>query len=608
MLRWSPLWLATTVASTSLGVLYVTFLKQDIWIASQAVIIRDEVGGTLNRQGRFDNKEAMKAAQETIMEIARNPEVIRTALNSISQNSDQPPSDDMVRQLLRQFSIRSPKGSEFGTTEIFYIDASDPSKENAIRINTAICDALEKRLQQVRMARYHGIVKELEHSLAIARSQRNEATNKLKEIETEVGQDLSDLRGLTDSLSGGGTVKVQIDQWTNEKRQAEIQYRQLKEDISFLEHLQEDPSRVLVAPSTLLNAQPGLKRLCEGLVDSTIQESQLTGRFTSNHPSVKAARVARATIRKSLGDELRLAKSTLETELRVTEQRIALLDDQLIAGQQRISSLANIRADYANALAEVRNRTTIMEQIEREHAEAEANRLAAAQESLITRLDAPVTGDKPVGPGKKMLICLSIFAGFFSGIGLVLLIAPIDLGIRHGRRWSDHIYAASQAALQLAPISTTTNAPRNQSGNRPATNSASSVVASGAEYSQSSTDTSSGLRTTSALDAASDSSRSSQPIPAQEPADRSKADSIAAWQNSTGSRVNSEDRMSSLAEIAESLSPAALVSSSTNPPSLSQLASETDRRTKPRRPPAAIFANFQDNQTPTKPGPSKLAT
>jgi hypothetical protein len=207
-----------------------------------------------------------------------------------------------------------------------------------------------------------------------------------------------------------------------------------------------------------------------------------------------------------------------------------------------------------------------------------------------------------------MLICLSIFAGFFSGIGLVLLIAPIDLGIRHGRRWSDHIYAASQAALQLAPISTTTNAPRNQSGNRPATNSASSVVASGAEYSQSSTDTSSGLRTTSALDAASDSSRSSQPIPAQEPADRSKADSIAAWQNSTGSRVNSEDRMSSLAEIAESLSPAALVSSSTNPPSLSQLASETDRRTKPRRPPAAIFANFQDNQTPTKPGPSKLAT
>jgi uncharacterized protein involved in exopolysaccharide biosynthesis len=608
MLRWSPLWLATTVASTSLGVLYVNFLKQDMWIASQAVIIRDEVGGTLNRQGRFDNKEAMKAAQETIMEIARNPEVIRQALSSISENSDQPPADEMVRTLLKQFSIRSPKGSEFGTTEIFYIDASDPSKEKAIRINTAICDALEKRLQQVRMARYHGIVKELEHSLAIARSQRDEATEKLKVIETEVGQDLSDLRGLTDSLSGGGTVKVQIDQWTNEKRQAEIQYRQLKEDIAFLEHLQEDPSRVLVAPSTLLNAQPGLKKLCEGLVDSTIQESQLTGRFTSNHPSVKAARVARATIRKSLGDELRLAKSTLETELRVTEQRIALLDEQLTAGQKRISSLANIRADYANALAEVRNRTTIMEQIEREHAVAEANRLAAAQESLITRLDAPVAGDKPVGPGKKTLICLSVFAGFFSGIGLVLLLAPIDLGIRHGRRWSDHIYAASQAALQLAPVSTSANDLRNQTEDRPATNFTSSAVASAAESLQPQTDTLHEPRATITTQPNPESSNPLQPISAQNNAGISSRDSIAVWQNSTKSRTDSEVHTPSLAEIAESLSPKASASNSTNPTSLSQLAAETDRRTKPRRPPAAIFANFQDTQTPTKPSPSKLAT
>lgn len=608
MLRWSPLWLATTIASTSLGILYVTFIKQDMWVASQAVIIRDEVGGTLNRQGRFDNKEAMKAAQETIMEIARNPEMIRQALQSLSDHSTKLPSDEMVRQLLKQFSIRSPKGSEFGTTEIFYIDASDSSKENAIRINTAICDALEKRLQEVRMARYHGIVKELEHALAIARSQRNEATEKLKEIETEVGQDLSDLRGLTDSLSGGGTVKVQIDQWTNEKRQAEIQYRQLKEDISFLEHLQEDPSRVLVAPSTLLNAQPGLKKLCEGLVDSTIQESQLTGRFTSNHPSVKAARVARSTIRQSLGEELRLAKSTLETELRVTEQRIALLDDQLTAGQQRISSLANVRADYANALAEVRNRTTIMEQIERDHSVAEANRLAAAQESLITRLDAPVVDDKPAGPGKKTLICLSIFAGFFSGIGLVLLLAPIDLGIRHGRRWSDHIYAASQAALQLAPNSSPIHEPRSSPAHRSAINTTSSALSSVPNSSHPPTACDQGLGTTSTTHTTPESSPSSQLFSAQPIMAQGKGDTIETRHNNSESPTNSEGRTKRLAEIAESLSPASQTTVSANPTSLSQLASETDRRTKPRRPPAAIFANFQDNQTPSSVSPSKLAT
>lgn len=446
MLQWSPLWLATTAVTTALGFAYVTFVKEEVWVASQAMIVRDEIGGTMNRQGRFDNKEALKAALDTILEVARNPQVVQQALMTQLPPGSPPLSEKDINSFIGgQLAVRSPKGSEFGTTEIFYVDVRHNDQQQAIELNKAICTSLEKRLQDIRMSRYDGIERELEYALEIAKEQRAIATEQLKKIESDVGDNLTDLRSLTDSPSAGGTAKMIVDQLTSERRQVEVQNRQLQEDLRFLQNLEDDPARVLVAPSNVLNSQPGLKRLCEGLVDSQIQELQLTGRYTDEHPAVRAAKFSRQAIRQQLSTELRLARSTLETEINVSEQRVKLLDDQIKAAQKRISELADIRADYANILGEVRNRSTIIEQIEKDLAVAESNRRAAGQSSLVTRIDAPVLSDKPIGPGTKTILLAAMMAGLLSGIGLILLIAPIDLGIKHGRRWSDHIYAANQA-------------------------------------------------------------------------------------------------------------------------------------------------------------------
>lgn len=446
MLQWSPLWLATTAVTTALGFAYVTFVKEEVWVASQAMIVRDEIGGTMNRQGRFDNKEALKAALDTILEVARNPQVVQQALMTQLPPGSPPLSEKDINSFIGgQLAVRSPKGSEFGTTEIFYVDVRHNDQQQAIELNKAICTSLEKRLQDIRMSRYDGIERELEYALEIAKEQRAIATEQLKKIESDVGDNLTDLRSLTDSPSAGGTAKMIVDQLTSERRQVEVQNRQLQEDLRFLQNLEDDPARVLVAPSNVLNSQPGLKRLCEGLVDSQIQELQLTGRYTDEHPAVRAAKFSRQAIRQQLSTELRLARSTLETEINVSEQRVKLLDDQIKAAQKRISELADIRADYANILGEVRNRSTIIEQIEKDLAVAESNRRAAGQSSLVTRIDAPVLSDKPIGPGTKTILLAAMMAGLLSGVGLILLIAPIDLGIKHGRRWSDHIYAANQA-------------------------------------------------------------------------------------------------------------------------------------------------------------------
>jgi len=458
LLQWSPLWLATTATTTALGLVYITMVKEDVWVASQAMIVRDEMGGTLNRQGRFDNKESLKGALDTILEIARNSQVVQQALQSQQPSGSEAISEGMINDFIRgQLTVRSPKGSEYGTTEIFYIDVRDKERPRAVALNQAICAALEKRLQEIRMSRYEGIERELEYALDNAREQRSVSTEQLKKIESQAGDNLLELRSLTDSLSAGGTSKAILDQLGSERRQVEVQKRQQQEDLRFLQTLEDDPARVLVAPSTVLNSQPGLKRMCEGLVDSQLQELQLSGRYTDAHPAVQAAKISAESIRQQLGSELKLARAALETEIYVSEQQIVLLDEQIKQSQQRITELADIRADYANILGEVRNRSQIVEQNEKDLALAEANRRAAGQTSLVARIDSPVLSDKPVGPGNTTLLLASIVTGFLSGIGLILLVAPIDLGIKHGRRWSDHIYAATQSAARQthsAPLNT----------------------------------------------------------------------------------------------------------------------------------------------------------
>lgn len=473
LFQWSPLWLATTATTTALGLAYITLVKEDLWVASQAMIVRDEMGGTLNRQGRFDNKESLKGALDTILEIARNPQVVQIALQSQQSSESEAISEGKINDFIRgQLTVRSPKGSEYGTTEIFYIDVRDNEKPRAVALNQAICTALEKRLQEIRMSRYEGIERELEYALDIAKEQRSVSTEQLKKIESQAGENLLDLRSLTDSLSAGGTSKAILDQLSSERRQVEVQKRQQQEDLRFLKTLEDDPARVLVAPSTVLNSQPGLKRMCEGLVDSQLQELQLSGRYTNAHPAVQAAKISAESIRQQLGSELKLARAALETEIYVSEQRIVLLDEQIKQSQQRITELADIRADYANILGEVRNRSEIVEQIEKDLAIAEANRRAAGQTSLVARIDSPVLSDKPVGPGNTTLLLASIVTGFLSGIGLILLLAPIDLGIKHGRRWSDHIYAATPS-----PARQNHSAPRDTPADTPSPNAASEANA-----------------------------------------------------------------------------------------------------------------------------------
>ena len=71
-----------------MGAGYALF-SSDVYSARQPLVVRDEATNSFDRLGRFASQTELKAAQETILEMTQNREVVSAALRQIG-----PPSGD----------------------------------------------------------------------------------------------------------------------------------------------------------------------------------------------------------------------------------------------------------------------------------------------------------------------------------------------------------------------------------------------------------------------------------------------------------------------------------------------------------------------------------
>jgi len=411
------------------------------------------------RLGRFQSQAEMKAAQETILEMAKSQQVVRDALIAIEPPSGlsswmgwgEYPSKELIEEVAKSsISVHAPKGTEFGVTEVIYMDVKAETQDAAMSLSKALTDALESRLQQVRKARADGVLAELTHARNSAKRELENSTHRLHDVEREAGSDLSDLRGMTDTVAGAATSRAEFDQIKNDLRQAEVARQALIADRELLIRATEDPNSFIVAPGAILNSQPGLKRLREGLVDAQLNGSQLTGRFMESHPSVIASQSTMSSIQRRFLAELRASIAGVQSDISLVDGRVQRLESQKSLAEVRLAKLADSRSAYANLLSEVKSKVTILEASEKALAEVQAARDSSVSTSLLTRLDSPVVSDRPIGPGRTTITVMCAVAGLVFGLGIVFVVTPIDSSPVFGRRSMDRSIGRRDADLTVA--------------------------------------------------------------------------------------------------------------------------------------------------------------
>ncbi|PQO30010.1 GumC family protein [Blastopirellula marina] len=447
------IWVPLTVAGFLLAATYA-LIKPDEWQATQSMILRDEAAGQLSGQGRFDSLDTMKAAQEMVVEVARNQAVLEATLEEVgpppgaSQRSKWPTLTD-IESLRKNVQVSPPNGAEFGTTEVLHLTVNADQRDRAVLLAETLYKQIDKRLKDIRNRRANSVIKELEDAEHLAQKDLERATTALKTQETKVGSDLGELRSLNDATAGDGNLRNAWNQIKQQIRDGESDLARIQEQLKILKDAQNDPNNLIATPNQLLESQPALRRLKDGLVDAQLRTSELQGKMSDSHPQVQSAIAAEEEVRQKLRSELTLAIRGLDADIQVQKTRLASIEKQEKQVRERLDSLASIRAPYANLVADVDKCTLVLREAHERLADAKANKRASETSSLITRIDAPTTGEYPLGPGKTVIAGGGLVGGMAFGIGLVVLLAPTPGG--GGRRWTDHLWGRRSTDTGSAP-------------------------------------------------------------------------------------------------------------------------------------------------------------
>lgn len=427
-----------------LAMLYVAFSAPK-WQAVQTLLVREEASGSTARQGRFDNADAMKTAQETILELSKNPAVAEASLREAGApagvgNTANWPSRHDVEDFRDAIKVSAPKGASFGATEVLYVMIGDRDPKRAISLVSAVCNQLDKAVRDVRFKKGQSLTRELERTHALALDDLKQVTQELEKIERAVGTDLPELRVLNESGAGDGNLRLQLNQIESEIRAA----RQAQDDITktreHLKRVDADPHQINAVSTLVLERLPAIKRLKDGLLEAQLRTSDLSGRLTEGHPKVAAAKKAEEAVRAELIREVKLGLQSSQADLEAYEARVTSLQKQAQGVRERFENLARLRAEYGNLTAAVKRRSEVVQKAEKDLSDARAMVAASQTASLLTRIDEPSTGERPVGPGKTTVLAGGFLGGFFVGLGIVLLISPIGK-VSMRRRVSDLLKA-----------------------------------------------------------------------------------------------------------------------------------------------------------------------
>ena len=393
------LWMAPTIICGVLGTGYAA-TKSSTWNAWQAIHVRDDVSS----DGQFGNVDLRKAAQETVIELARNRSVIDAALKEFGPPKTffkvkEWPSSEVVNAVRSDLSVSAPPGTELGKADVIHLSVNADSPENALRLNNAICNQLDLHLQKLRSSKAESLVAELKNKQSLARRDLRQATAELEKLEREIGQDLGELRTLDQTGSGESNLRTSLTQISSDLRAA-TNRRMAQDQLNrILDEAKKDATKLVSIPDRLLDSQPELRKLKDGLAGAQLRIAELTGKMRNSHPLVRAADRELNEIRAQITNRLPAWTESVRADIKITDGLVNSLRSELSQVQKRLSELASMRAPYSNLVSRVQNRRDQLKEVNQSLSRAEAQRSSSNSSSVFTRVGEAEVSDSPIGAG-----------------------------------------------------------------------------------------------------------------------------------------------------------------------------------------------------------------
>jgi hypothetical protein len=431
LIRFRKLWIIPAAVGVLLALVYVLSIRTDTWSARQSLIVRDDLLGQSFKPGQFNSLESMKSAQETILEIARKPQTIRTVLEHLGPEKDglfsqasQYPDDKTIEEVQGMISFSAPNGAEFGKTEVIILNAKSSTPERSLAFTRLLLDEIDVRISDVRAMRLQSMESELKQARDGAALSLKHSVDRLRKMEGVLGADIGTMNGLISDQPNDSSAKTEIHQIRIEKRTSQIELDAAIEAQALLAAAKENPEKMLVMSADFLTSQPMLEKLQKSLVDAQQAYANNFGRYEPAHPAVQSSIQTIEAMRRQIYLELDNITRSVESRIGELQTRIARLNALIDAETDKLASLGSQRIDHRTINSEVTKKTEIYNLAESRLAEVQALAMSTGQVEWLTRMGEPQLSTRPDGMGKKAIVMAGGFCGLMFGLGMVMLVAP----------------------------------------------------------------------------------------------------------------------------------------------------------------------------------------
>ena len=222
---------------------------------------------------------------------------------------------------------------------------------------------------------------------------------------------------LVDPDSRGDQLSGQMDSFSSEQRELEIELQQKRDVLANLQRQLQNPSES--AASSALADNPRYQTLLSSLLDIDSQIAEASTLYLDTSPDMQVLREERQNLLTLLTRQGQQSAEEIESQIRELEARNQALNRTISSLNSDIGTLAGISRDYTDIEREMEVATENLTQF---LAKREALEIDAAQREIPWEVVNPPSEPRPEPVSLPQNLLLGGVLGLFLGAGMALLL------------------------------------------------------------------------------------------------------------------------------------------------------------------------------------------
>ena len=222
---------------------------------------------------------------------------------------------------------------------------------------------------------------------------------------------------LVDPDSRGEQLSGQMDSFSSEQRQIEIDLKQKRDVYANLQRQLQNPSES--AASSALTDNPRYQTLLSSLLDIDAQIAEAATLYLDSSPDMQVLKEERQNLLGLLTRQGQQSAEEIESQIRELEARQQALNQTIQSLNSDIGTLAGISRDYTDIERELEVATENLTQF---LAKREALEIDAAQREIPWEVVTPHSEPQPAPVNLPQNLILGGVLGLFLGAGMALLL------------------------------------------------------------------------------------------------------------------------------------------------------------------------------------------